>query len=99
MKKIHIAIIALIAVFGLQSVAYSASISTRVRILEGKVAKQAKLIKKQTVTNRRSQADLKTGIKEVQDLKKQLELFMKQQAANEHKKRAKGLVDKRYSYP
>lgn len=100
MKKIHLAIIALIVVFGFQSVAYSASISTRVRILEGKVAKQAKLIKKQKAANIKSEKDLKTGLKDVQELKTQVEAFMKKQLAKERQKnKKKNSVDKRYAYP
>ena len=55
MKKLTMMIVALMAIFAVQSVAEAASISKRVRVLEVKVSKQNKLIRQQTRAQARSE--------------------------------------------
>lgn len=94
MKKLSLFVFLLIGLFTLQSVAEAASISTRVRILESKMYKQGKLIKKQTQETQRQNVKLDKGLKEIQELKAQVETFMK-----EAEKKKKNKQDKRYAYP
>lgn len=89
-----IVILMLIGFFGLASVAEAASISTRVRILESKVSKQNKVLRNHARESQQQNAKLDQGLKEVRELKVQVEKFMK-----EAEKKKKGQDDKRYAYP
>lgn len=94
MKKLKLAVFVLVGMFTLQGIAEAASISTRVRILESKVNKQNKLIKKQTQETKRQNAKLDKGLRDVQELKAQVEKFMR-----DAEKKNKNKEDKRYAYP
>jgi len=83
--------------FTFQTIAEAASISTRVRILEGKVYKQSKLIKQQARQNRSYSKELKNGLKDIEQLKLEVKDFIRQQEAN--KKKKKTFKDHRYSFP
>ncbi|MBD3611739.1 MAG: hypothetical protein HUJ13_04910 [Hydrogenovibrio crunogenus] len=97
MKKITLVVSVMVAMFTFQTIAEAASISTRVRILEGKVYKQSKLIKQQARQNRSYSQDLKNGLKDIEQLKLEVKNFMKQQETN--KKKQKTSKDNRYSFP
>lgn len=94
MKKLTLAVFVLIGLFTLQGVAEAASISTRVRILESKVNKQNKLIKKQTQETKKQNAKLDKGLRDVNELKAQVEKFMR-----DAEKKDKTKEDKRYAFP
>lgn len=97
MKKITLVVSVMVAMFTFQTIAEAASISTRVRILEGKVYKQSKLIKQQARQNRSYSQDLKNGLKDIEQLKLEVKNFMRQQETN--KKKQKTSKDNRYSFP
>lgn len=97
MKKITLVVSVMVAMFAFQTIAEAASISTRVRILEGKVYKQSKLIKQQARQNRSYSQDLKNGLKDIEQLKLEVKNFMKQQETK--KKKQKTSKDNRYSFP
>lgn len=93
-KKIVIA--CFLALFGLQEIAYAASISTRVRILESKVAKQDRVMKS-LQSNYQSQAkEVKSELSKIRALENKVDQLIK---AQEGKNKRKHLTDKRYAYP
>ena len=96
MKKLTMMIVALMAIFAVQSVAEAASISKRVRVLEVKVSKQNKLIRQQTRATQKQTAKLDKGLKEMEELRLEVERFMRRA---ELKKKKKSDVDWRYAYP
>ena len=101
MKKIQLRSWFLISLLLWYPVADAASISTRVRILENKVAKQDNIIKQQSSAQKKSMTEMSDGLKQVEELKQQVELLVKQQA--KQMKAAKNPeappTDKRYAYP
>ncbi|BBP43989.1 hypothetical protein [Thiosulfativibrio zosterae] len=101
MKKIQLSSWLLIGLLLWYPVADAASISTRVRILENKVAKQDNIIKQQSSAQKKSLTEMSDGLKQVEELKQQVELLVKQQA--KQMKAAKNPemppTDKRYAYP
>ncbi|MDG4812919.1 hypothetical protein P8629_07850 [Hydrogenovibrio sp. 3SP14C1] len=98
MKKITFLVSIMLMLFTFQTIAEAASISTRVRILEGKVYKQSKLIKQQARQNRSNSQELKNGLKDIEQLKLEVKNFMSEQEAATQKKQ-KTSKDKRYSFP
>lgn len=92
-KKVVIATV--ISLFVWQSVADAASISTRVRILESKVAKQDKKIKASTRAQQESLAKVDKSLKRVQQLEKKVAKLLKDQK----KAKAGPKTDKRYAFP
>lgn len=101
MKYKQLSAVALIVVMLWYSVASAASISTRVRVLETKVAKQDRVIKQQSVSQNKSLNEMTEGLKQVEDLKKQVELLVRQQSKQLKSAQTpdRPLVDKRYAYP
>lgn len=101
MKYKQLSAVALIVMMLWYSVASAASISTRVRVLETKVAKQDHVIKQQSVSQNKSLNEMTEGLKQVEDLKKQVELLVRQQSKQlkSAQKPDRPLVDKRYAYP
>ncbi|MDG6773385.1 hypothetical protein QCB45_03495 [Thiomicrorhabdus sp. ZW0627] len=96
MRKQKIIIVSLlIAFFTWMEVAQAASISTRVRILEGKVSKHDKKIKSEAAARQvyEKKVDGKLGV--VDDLEKKVKKIMSEMHAD---KASKG-DDKRYTYP
>lgn len=103
MRLRSLVILGLILLFGIQSVSYAASISTRVRILESKVSKNVKELKRQSKENHQHAAQLQQGLKQMEEFRAQFEAFVEQQEAEAEEKKNKQdksqLVDKRYAYP
>jgi len=97
MKKITFMVSIMLMLFTFQTIAEAASISTRVRILEGKVYKQSKLIKQQARQNKSYSQELKDGLKDIEQLKLEVKNFMRKQEIT--KKKQKTSKDKRYSFP
>lgn len=97
MKKITFMVSIMLMLFTFQTIAEAASISTRVRILEGKVYKQSKLIKQQARQNKSYSQELKSGLKDIEQLKLEVKNFMRKQQATQ--KKQKTSKDKRYSFP
>ena len=96
MKIKSILIISIIAVFTWQSVAYAASISTRVRILESKVAKHDKAMKDAIQSQNKSEIYVNKSLKKVQALEKKMDKLIEEKSKN---KRAQQGYDKRYAFP
>jgi hypothetical protein len=94
MNSLKVAVFVVLGLFTLQGIAEAASVSTRVRILESKVNKQNKLIKQQTRATQQQNVKLDKGLKDVEDLKAQVEKFMR-----DAEKKNKSKEDKRYAYP
>lgn len=101
MKYKQVSAVVLIVLMFWYSVASAASISTRVRVLETKVAKQDNVIKQQSVSQKKSLNDMTDGLKQVEDLKLQVELLVRQQSKQlkASQKPDLPMVDKRYAYP
>ena len=97
MRKITFVVAVMLMLFTFQTIAEAASISTRVRILEGKVYKQSKLIKQQARQNRSYSQELKNGLKDIEHQKLEVKNYMSQQETT--KKKQKTSKDKRYSFP
>ena len=95
MKRRTIGLSLLIVLFTWVGIAEAASISTRVRILEGKVSK----FDSKTVTERKARQALEAKVDEkfssVDDLKLQVEKIVKQM----DQKKKGPLEDKRYAFP
>jgi len=92
-KKVVIATV--ISLFVWQSVADAASISTRVRILESKVAKQDKQIRSSTKSQQESLAKVDKSLTKMKALEKKIDNILKK----EKKAKAAPTTDKRYAFP
>ncbi|BCN92955.1 hypothetical protein THMIRHAM_07400 [Thiomicrorhabdus immobilis] len=92
-KKVFVATI--LSLFVWQSVADAASISTRVRILESKVAKQDKQIKASEQSQKNSEAKVDKSLAKMQALEKKLSKLLKEDGKEKTAERA----DKRYAFP
>lgn len=90
--------VTLLVVFTLQSTADAASISTRVRILEGKVYKQSKLLKQQSSQTQSYSKELKRGLQELEMLKREIKT-LKQKEQETVKKKSSQPSSKPYSFP
>lgn len=95
MTKHKILISALLALFAWGEVAQAASISTRVRVLEGKVSKQDRQIKAESAARKAYENRVNQKLSSVDDLQIQVEKIVKQMEAE---KKGKG-EDKRYMFP
>jgi len=93
LKRIIIATV--LSLFVWQGVADAASISTRVRILESKVAKQDKQIKSSVESQKNSAAKVDRGLAKMQALEKKLAKLLE----NEKKEASVERSDKRYAFP
>lgn len=89
-------IVGFLLAFSLQSVAEAASISTRVRILESKVAKQDKAMQQAIKSQQSSEAQVAKSLSKMKALEKKVDKLLKdkQQAAKSDSK-----MDKRYAFP
>ncbi|WP_321324355.1 hypothetical protein [Thiomicrorhabdus sp.] len=92
-KKVLVGL--LLSLFMWQSVADAASISTRVRILESKVAKQNKVIKDSAESQKDNALKVDRGLAKIQALEKKLSGLLKDQNSPKKAERR----DKRYAYP
>ncbi|MEA1988263.1 MAG: hypothetical protein U9N57_03495 [Pseudomonadota bacterium] len=93
LKRITIATV--LSLFVWQGVADAASISTRVRILESKVAKQDKQIKSSVESQKSSAAKVDRSLAKVQALEKKLAKILKDEQKGASAERS----DKRYAFP
>ena len=93
LKRIIIATV--LSLFVWQGVADAASISTRVRILESKVAKQHKQIKSSVESQKSSAAKVDRSLAKMQALEKKLAKLLK----DEKKGASAERTDKRYAFP
>jgi len=87
---------AVLSMFMWQGIADAASISTRVRILESKVAKQNKVIKNSSESQKDSAIKVDRGLAKIRALEKKLSKLMSEDKS--HSKNAER-SDKRYAYP
>jgi len=90
-KKIIVA--CFIALFGVNEV-LAASISTRVRVLESKVAKQDRVVKSLKSDYQAQSSLVKNELSKVHALEAKLDQLLKQQKGNKQEK-----TDKRYAFP
>lgn len=88
-------VVTILSLFVWQSVADAASISTRVRILESKVAKQDKKIKASEESQKHSEAKVDKSLAKMQALEKKLSKLLKEDNKDKIVERA----DKRYAFP
>lgn len=78
-----------------QGVADAASISTRVRVLESKVAKQDKVIKNSLKSLQSREAKVEKVLIKVKELEKKVDSLLPKKGQNRRLERA----DKRYAFP
>jgi len=96
MKLKPIIFISFISVFIWQGVADAASISTRVRVLESKVAKHGKQFKESIKSQQASEAKMEKSLAKMKALEKKMQKLLN----DETEKKKKGeLTDKRYAFP
>ena len=91
--KIKQAALAVLIMFTAQEFVYAASISTRVRILENKVASHAKEVKQLKTAQDEKLKLVDSKLHSIKALESKLDLLMKE------RDKARGGEDKRYSYP
>ncbi len=84
-----------LALFVWQGIADAASISTRVRIIESKVAKQDRIIKRSENLRQAQDAKIDKSLAQVKVLEKKVDKLLKGAKADEKI----GLADKRYAFP
>lgn len=101
MKKRTLTIFVLTTLILFEGVAAAASISTRVRILEGKVAKQERMVKQVAKTSEARQERFNQGMNKVHQLERKVKTLDKKFADkfDAQTEKAKGRTDKRYAYP
>ena len=95
MTKYKVMIPLILGLFVWQGVADAASISTRVRILEGKVAKQDRVIKNSLKSIQSRDTKVEQSLAKVNNLEKKVEKLLKGEGAKKRLERA----DKRYAFP
>ena len=98
MKKKAIVTAIVAAMFGWQSIAEAASISTRVRILESKVQKHAQLLEQHKKQRSQYQQQMQKNLQEMRALKKEVEAKLdppESEKPSVHAKRS----PLRYAYP
>lgn len=91
--KIKQTALAVLIMFSAQEFVYAASISTRVRILENKVATNAKIVKQLRTAQDEKLQLVDNKLRSIKTLESKIDLLMK-----EREKSHTG-EDKRYSYP
>ncbi|MDR9499339.1 MAG: hypothetical protein RI556_09205 [Hydrogenovibrio sp.] len=98
MKKKTLVVAIVSAMFGFQSIAEAASISTRVRILESKVQKHAQLLERQQKQNQQYQQQMQQGLNEMRALKKEMQAKLEEEP-DASKRLHTGNAPLRYTYP
>ena len=88
--------ISFITVFTWQGIAEAASISTRVRVLESKVAKHDKQLKNSVRASKESEAQMERSLAKMKALEKKMKKMLEEQSAQKQKKE---ISDKRYAFP
>ncbi|MDX1351436.1 MAG: hypothetical protein R3254_00390 [Thiomicrorhabdus sp.] len=91
----RIFVVMTLSLFMWQSVADAASISTRVRILESKVAKHEKTMKASQQSQQESAQKVDKGLAKIQALEKKISKLLKDEESGKDVERA----DKRYAFP
>lgn len=101
MKKRTITTLVLAALILFEGVAAAASISTRVRILEGKIAKQERTVKQVAQSSEEQQQRFSQEMNKVHQLERKVKILDKKltDQFEEKEKAIKGQEDKRYAYP
>lgn len=95
MAKYKVIIPLILSVFIWQSIAQAASISTRVRVLEGKVSKQDRAIKNSLNALEARSSKVEQSLKKVDALEKKVDKLLKGADGKKRGERA----DKRYAFP
>lgn len=85
-----------IGAFTLQGIAEAASISTRVRVLESKVAKHDRQMKSAIQSQQSGQAEMQRSLAQMRALEKKMKTMLEEQKTN---KKQDDLIDKRYAFP
>jgi len=93
-KGLQASALAMLIMFTATEFVYAASISTRVRIVEGKAAQNAKTIKYLQSTQAQQISELSQKLHGIKDLESKIDFLMQ-----EREKKVKHPEDKRYSYP
>lgn len=96
MKLRSILIVTFVGAFTFQGIAEAASMSTRVRVLESKVAKQDRNIKQSLKTQKVNEAKIKSSLAKMQALEKKVKKMLDQQKLD---KKKGPITDKRYAFP
>ncbi|BBP45498.1 hypothetical protein THMIRHAS_08710 [Thiosulfatimonas sediminis] len=103
MKKRTIQSAVLVVLLMVEGTALAASISTRVRILEGKVASQERTVKQVSETNAAQKEQFEQGMNKVHQLERKVQLLDKKFSEQFDEKAKTNAVksggDKRYAYP
>ncbi len=84
-----------LGLFVWQGIADAASISTRVRVLESKVAKQDKVIKNSLKSLQSREAKVEESLAKIKELEKKVNSLLPKKGKNRRLERA----DKRYTFP
>ncbi len=85
-----------LSLFIWQGVADAASISTRVRVLESKIAKQDSKIKQSVNLRQAQDSKIDKSLAKVKALEKKVNKLLKSKEGGKH---AVGRADKRYAFP
>ena len=101
MRKTMVMTVVLSALILFEGVAAAASISTRVRILEGKVAQQERTVKQVSKSSETQQQRFDQGMNKVQQLERKVKTLDKKftDQFEQKQKQASNGQDKRYAYP
>lgn len=83
--------------FTWQGIADAASISTRVRILESKVAKHDKQLKESKKVQKQGEANMEKSLAKMKALEKKMRKMLEE--GNSKKQQQHERTDKRYAYP
>ncbi|KUJ71595.1 DUF1328 family protein [Thiomicrospira sp. WB1] len=98
MKKKTLVVAIVAAMFGFQSIAQAASISTRVRILESKVQKHAQLMERHQKQNQQYQQQMQRGLSEMRALKQEIQAKL-EKSEDPRQRLQRGNAPLRYTYP
>lgn len=99
MNKTTMAILLIVSAFAWQSIAQAASISSRVRALESKVAKHDRAIKAESSARQKQSKEVKESLAQVEELQHRVNYLIRQQKKNKTKKPVKGKDPTIYSFP
>jgi Skp family chaperone for outer membrane proteins len=97
MKLKFILISTFLTMFTWQGIADAASISTRVRILESKVAKHDKQLKESKKVQKQGEANMEKSLAKMKALEKKMRKMLEE--GNSKKQQQHERTDKRYAYP
>jgi len=95
MKRYKIMVPLILGLFIWQGIADAASISTRVRVLEGKVAKQNKMIKNSLKSLQSRETKIEKNLIKIKELESKVDRVLYKKGKKNRLERA----DKRYAFP